>query len=107
MDSIEREASIRNHFALINVFTMDSISSIPNWTLPTIPGAIRKAGALSTSKARVGKTAINGTILRVANAGAFGVTYALFSTVFGHRIVTKAMSALQSTTTSDRARVPK
>lgn len=48
----------------------------------------------------------NGTSLGVTHAGAFGITYALFTTIFGHRIVAKAMSALQSTATSDRARVP-
>lgn len=39
---------------LINIFALNSISSVASWALSTLPGAIGEAGALDSSKTGVG-----------------------------------------------------
>lgn len=39
---------------LINIFALNSISSVAGWALSTLPGAIGEAGALDSSKTGVG-----------------------------------------------------
>ena len=43
---------LRNSY-LINIFTFDAIASVASWALSTLPGTIREAGALRSSKAGV------------------------------------------------------
>lgn len=43
---------------LINVFTLDSITTVADWTLSTLPGTIRKTGALDSSKAGIRQASI-------------------------------------------------
>lgn len=43
---------------LINVFTLDSITTVANWALSTLPGTIRETGALDSSKAGIGQASI-------------------------------------------------
>lgn len=43
---------------LIDVFALDSISSVATRALSALPGAVREAGALDSSEAGVGQAAI-------------------------------------------------
>lgn len=58
VDSIMSMASIRNLFALINVFAGDAITGESKWTPATLEGAIDEAGALCARKAWVGETTV-------------------------------------------------
>lgn len=58
MDSVLCMAGIGNLFTLINVFAVDAIPSVAEWTLATAERAINEAGALCAREAWVGETTI-------------------------------------------------
>lgn len=104
--SIVVEAGIRDFFALINIFALDAISTVARGTSTALPAAIRVAGTLGTSKARIGQASINGTVLLVADLIFCLITNAVLASKLGCGVVTEPATSLYPSSTGDGTDVP-
>lgn len=104
--SVKFKAGIWYFLTLIDIFAVDSIASVSCGAFSTFPGPIWKACALGPFKARTRKTSINRTGLFVANLADLCISHTLFATMFGYRIIAKALTVLDATTTGNRASIP-
>lgn len=106
MFSVVIEASVRHFFALIDVFALDTISTVARRTRTTFPATIRIARTLGTSKAGIGQASINRTVLLVANLIFRHITNTVFASKLGCGVVAESATSLYSSSTGDRADVP-
>lgn len=60
MYSVVYVTGVRDLFALVNVLADDTVSPVANWTPATLEGAVGETGALGSSEAGTGETAIYG-----------------------------------------------
>lgn len=106
MDTIKLKASIWDFLALINIFALDAVPKVANWTLPTLPGTIGKTGALGSREAGVGQAPINWAGFFVAHLSVYGITNTLFTTMLCRWIVTQTLTSLDATPAGESAQIP-
>lgn len=100
------EAGVRHFFALINIFALDAVSTVPRGTSTAFPAAIRVASTLGTGKAGIGQTSIDWTVLLVADLVFCHITNAVLASKLGHGVVAEPASFLHPSSTGDRTDVP-